>query len=250
MIVSTLLARLLESLRKSRPSAAILRSTRRPRIGHIDFGDFSSLDPISNNWGFDRGQPIDRFYIETFLDRCSSDIQGRVMEIGASTYCDRFGTESVEQIDVLDVDPSNPRATVVADLVDAPTLQDNSYDTVICTQTLQLLKDPRAGVATIHRILRPGGVALVSVPTLSRLADGEKLSGLDRWRFTEAGVHELLVAYFESTNLQIDAFGNLISAIAFLEGLSVEDLEPRDLDHFDSTFQILVTARAQKRLST
>jgi hypothetical protein len=34
----------------------------------IEFGSFRRLTPISRLWGSDRGQPIDRRYIETSLN--------------------------------------------------------------------------------------------------------------------------------------------------------------------------------------
>jgi hypothetical protein len=44
----------------------------------VEFGSFRRLTPISRLWGSDRGQPIDRRYIENFLKRHAGDIRGRV----------------------------------------------------------------------------------------------------------------------------------------------------------------------------
>jgi glycosyltransferase involved in cell wall biosynthesis len=62
-----------------------------PRIGAVDFGDLGSTRPISLDFGFDRGTPVDRYYVEGFLARHASDIRGRVLEIGDASYSRRFG---------------------------------------------------------------------------------------------------------------------------------------------------------------
>ncbi len=42
-------------------------------------------------FGYDRGLPIDRYYIERFLANNASDIRGHVMEIADNIYMRRFG---------------------------------------------------------------------------------------------------------------------------------------------------------------
>src|SRR5207248_2553512 len=60
--------------------------------------------PISTDFGYDRGTPIDRFYIERFLSEQRHFIRGRVLEVSDAGYTDRFGS-TVTQRDILDVDP-------------------------------------------------------------------------------------------------------------------------------------------------
>ena len=54
-------------------------------------GDLARTTPISTNFGFDRGLPIDRYFIEKFLNGNNQDIRGRVLEIGDNDYTARFG---------------------------------------------------------------------------------------------------------------------------------------------------------------
>ncbi len=84
--------------------------------GDVRFGDLRRLTPMSGAFGFDRGQPVDRYYIEAFLNRHASDIRGRVLEVGDATYTRGFGGQLVSRSDVLHVNDSNPHATIVADL--------------------------------------------------------------------------------------------------------------------------------------
>ena len=69
------------------------RHTRFSRIGHIDWGDLRSRAPVSRDWGFDRGKPIDRYYIEQFLE--SRDVPARVFDYRQPRGNPFGGTKSV-----------------------------------------------------------------------------------------------------------------------------------------------------------
>ena len=87
-----------------------------PPPGRVSFGDFSRTAPISQDFGFDRGTPIDRHYVEDFLTRNSGDIKGRVLEVGDDAYTRRFGGARVAQRDVLHVNEGAAGATIVGDM--------------------------------------------------------------------------------------------------------------------------------------
>ncbi len=201
--------------------------------------------PLSASWGFDRGTPVDRYYIEGFLDTYRRDIRGRVLEVKDSTYTDRFGT-GVERREVLDLDPSNPRATVVADLAAADGVPDEAFDCFVLTQTLQFVFDVRAAVFHAHRILRPGGVLLATVPVISRIAPRYGLEG-DFWRFTAASCRRLFGEAFGPDAVTVATYGNLLAANAFLTGMAREELSRRRLDAHDPYFPLVVGVRAVKR---
>ncbi|HEX7630630.1 MAG TPA: class I SAM-dependent methyltransferase [Lacunisphaera sp.] len=46
-----------------------------------------------------------------------------------------------------------------------PQLADGAYDVVLLISVLEHLRDPQAALDAAHRLLRPGGVLLVNVPT-------------------------------------------------------------------------------------
>jgi hypothetical protein len=50
-----------------------------------------AVDPLSRDFGFDSGTPIDRVYIEQFLTEHAMNIRGGVLEVGVMTYTDQFG---------------------------------------------------------------------------------------------------------------------------------------------------------------
>jgi peptidoglycan/xylan/chitin deacetylase (PgdA/CDA1 family) len=228
-----------------RGGRAARRAIVRPPVGRVDLGDLRSTEPVSRDFGFARGTPVDRFYVERFLERHSSDVRGRVLEVGDDGYTSRFGGDAVEGVEVLDATGGNPRATVVADLTDAPELSDASFDCVICTQTLLLVYDLRAAVATLRRILRPGGVALVTLPGVSRTVVDENDPWEDHWRFTHMSARRLFEEAFGAGEVDVEPFGNVLAATAQLQGMAAEDLDEAELRARDPAYDVLIGVRAR-----
>jgi hypothetical protein len=72
----------------------------------------------------------------------------------------------------------------------------------------------------------------------------------DYWRFTDASTRRLLGSVFTPETLTVQAHGNVLAAISFLHGLAAQELTPPVLEHHDPDYQILITARAVKRVNT
>jgi SAM-dependent methyltransferase len=217
-----------------------------PPVGGVRFGSLRRLTPISREYGFDRGLPIDRYYIEAFLARHAGDVRGRVLEIKDDTYTRRFGGERVTRADVLSLEAEDPCATIVADLVRADHVPSASFDCVIVTQTLQLIFDVRAALATLHRILRPGGVLLVTVPGLSQVSPHAEWGERWAWGFTTVSVRGLLAEAFAGGEVEVEAFGNVMAATAYLHGLAAHELRPAELEHRDPEYQLSIGARVRR----
>jgi SAM-dependent methyltransferase len=216
-----------------------------PAVGAIDFGDFRRTTPIAGQFGYERGQPIDRHYIEGFLQENAPVICGHVLEIGDNTYTTRFGGEHVRRSEVLHVTSDSPSATIVADLADAPEIPPDTFDCVICTQTLQLIYDVRAAVATLHRIVRPGGVVLATFPGISQVDDPAWAPSW-YWHFTPASARRLFGDVFGNPHVQVESHGNVLTAMCFLHGLASHELRRGELDIADPRFPFLITVRAIK----
>lgn len=197
--------------------------------------------PVSSSWGFDRGTPIDRVYIDQFIARHRGDIRGRVLEVLDTRYVGQFGS-GITRRDVLDIDAANPQATIVADLTRADSIPAETFDCFILTQTLQYVSDPAAAIGHAHRILRPGGVLLATVPGIIRVAQ----DSTDRWRFTELACRELFAADFGTDHLEISAGGNVLAAIAFLTGMAAEEFRADKLARTDPRYPVVVLVRAAK----
>jgi glycosyltransferase involved in cell wall biosynthesis len=218
-------------------------------VGAVSMGNLRRLAPVSRDWGFDRGRPVDRYYIERFLSSYAGDIRGRVLEVADDAYTKQFGGDRVRQSDVLDISQRNPGVTIVADLSSGEGLPSQAYDCLIVTQTLHLIYDLRAAVAHLHRALKPGGVLLVTLPGISPIARDGQGRWHDCWRFTVFSARRLFEEFFPSQSLDVQAHGNVLAATAFLQGMSVEDLKPAELDHRDQDYQMLITVRAAKPTS-
>ena len=218
-----------------------------PETGHVRFGDLRRVEPFARHFGTDRGQAIDRHYIEAFLESRSADIRGHVLEVGDDSYTRRFGGQRVTQTDVLNIDARNPRATIVADLQDAPQIPDDRFDCIILTQVLHLIYEPRSAVRTLHRILRPGGVLLLTTPGLCQVPHGTVWAHTWYWSFTQLATSRMLEESFGEGRVAVESSGNVLSATAMLYGLAAEDLATSDLGVHDPDYPVIITARAQKR---
>jgi SAM-dependent methyltransferase len=211
-------------------------------------GELRRTEPFSRGWGFDRGHPVDRYYIERFLASHTGDIRGRTLEVANRVYTERYGTD-VRVADVLHVEAGNPQATIVGDLADGASMPEAAFDCFIVTQTLQSIYDVRAAVRTIHRILAPGGVVLATVPGISQILHPDFETWGDYWRFTTRAVERLFAeAGFGPDDVEVRAHGNVLAATAFLYGLASQELTEAELDAEDAeNYQLVITVRATKR---
>src|SRR5690242_14615287 len=157
----------------------------------IGSGQFSRSRPLSVEYGYDRGTPVDRHYIESFLEANAADIRGRVLEVGDDSYSRRFGRERVVRQDILHVHSGHAKATMFGDLSNPETLPSAAFDCVILTQTLHLIYDMEAAVRELRRSLAPGGAALITVPGVSSIDRGE-WGGSWYWSLTELSLRKLL----------------------------------------------------------
>ena len=218
-----------------------------PPVGGVDFGNFRRSAPFSRVFGFDRGLPIDRYYIERFLARQASDICGRVLEIGDNIYTKRFGGDRVIQSDVLHAAEGNRQATLVADLTQAESIPSDTFDCVVCTQTLMFIYNVQAAIRTLYRILKPGGVLLATVAGVSHQISRHDMDRWgDYWRFTSLSARLLFREAFPAANVSVETYGNVLAATAFLHGLVVEDFRDAELDCHDSDYEVSIAIRAVK----
>ena len=217
------------------------------RIGSIRFGDLRRVSPISPVFGRDRGRTVDRHYIEQFLEACASDIRGRVLEMMDDDYTRKFGGARVTRSDVLHSVPGNAKATIVADLTRDNAIPDDTFDCIVCTQTLQFIYEPRPALRQLWRILRSGGVLLLTAHGTSRIGRRE---GIDQWgeywRFTAQSLRRLVVEAFGADNVRIDVYGNVLAAVASLHCLAAAELTPAELDYHDPDYEVVLAARAVK----
>lgn len=218
-----------------------------PPVGGVRFGHLRRMRPISQQFGYDRGQPIDRYYIDKFLTQYASDVRGRVLEVGHDFYTKQYGGARVTQGDVLHYIEGNPIATIVADLTCADQVPSDSFDCIICTQTIQMIYDQHAALKHLFRMLKPEGVLLVTTHGTSRIG---RHRGVDPWgcywHMTSQGADLFFAECFPRDRFKVHSYGNFMSAISFLAGVAAEELKHEELDTYDRDFEVLVAVRAVK----
>ena len=224
-----------------------LRNLHWLRIGKLQFGDLYRTTPVSPIFGIDRGTPIDRYYIEQFLNKHRTDVRGRCLEIGDANYINKFGEGRVSRIDVLHLVAGNPSATIVADLTQAHEIPSDTFDCIILTQTLQMIYDMRAALWHLHRILKPQGILLLTSHGISKI--GRRLGPDDwgeYWRITKQSAAKLLADTFPGADIQCESFGNVLTACCCLHGISADEIASKELDYRDPDFEVIVSVRAKK----
>jgi hypothetical protein len=202
--------------------------------------------PASRQFAFDRGTPIDRYIMERFLERHTADIRGCVLEVGERGYTLQYGGNRVTQADVLHAVKGNPEANIIGDLATGRGLTWGVYDCLVLTQTLHVIYDIHTTVKNIHRLLKPGGTALVTIPSLSQISRYDADRWGDFWRLTPDAARRLFGDVFPVQGIKVEAQGNVRLAAAFLYGLAVEELAPGVLTEVDPDYPLLVCVRAQK----
>jgi peptidoglycan/xylan/chitin deacetylase (PgdA/CDA1 family)/SAM-dependent methyltransferase len=230
---------------QSRPGGRPRAERKNADAQGIEFGNLRRLRPLSRHWGFDRGRPVDRYYIERFLEERAASIRGRVLEIGEPLYAEMFGGDRIRSCEILDVSGSRA-AAYTSRLEEGPGLPSDAFDCAIVTQTLQLIYDVRGALRTLHRLLRPGGVLLVTVPGITKVGYTEYPDGWF-WSFTAASVRRLAAEAFPGNRVEVVSHGNVLAATAFLYGLSSDELDPLELDYHDPEFEVTIGLQAVRQ---
>lgn len=221
-------------------AAATVTPMLRPRPR---WGNLRRPEPFSQYFGFDRGTPIDRYYLDRFFTEHGAGITKAVLEVKDPAFADRYGRD-VASVDIVDIDPRNRRTTVLADLAEPGSLPAASWDCVIAPQTLNLVDDPKAAIGNMWQAIRPGGVLLVTAPSLAR--QEPYLRDIDRWRFLPGGLELLVGAACPGGVATVRGYGSLVTATAFLHGLAAEELREDELAREDPAHTILACARVEK----
>lgn len=228
--------------------AGFRRQTYVPPPGLVDFGDLRRVKPISELEGYERGLPVDRYYIEKFLASNSGHIKGHVLEIGDDEYTKKFGKDRVEKSDILNYDKGfNPRTTIEADLSSAPHIPSDTFDCIIFTQTLQFIYDMHSAIRTLSRILKPGGVLLATLGGISNTYGVGPSESDWYWLFTASSASRIFQEDFPDAGIEVTPHGNVLAAIGFLEGLSFHEFSENELDYYDPRYQMLITVKATKK---
>jgi glycosyltransferase involved in cell wall biosynthesis/SAM-dependent methyltransferase len=217
-----------------------------PSPGKISWGDLERTKPFSTSFGYDRGGPVDRYYIEKFLTENNALIKGRAFEIGDNAYTMQFGGTNIKQSDVLHVYQANDTVTFIGDLTDAPQIPSDAFDCIILTQTLHLIYDFKSALKTCHRILKPGGTLLLTVPGITHI-DHDEWKDYWLWAFTTTSMKKVFEETFPGAQVEVKNYGNVYVATSFLYGMGLPEVKKEFLDFNDPCYQVIISVKATKQ---
>ncbi len=128
-----------------------------------------------------------------FIAKYSNRCRGNLVDIGCGNkpYIDFFSHVDRH----IGVDIAGDEADIIADAVFLP-LQSDSIDVVLCNQVLEHESEPDKLLVEISRILKEGGLLILSAPQMGRL-HGEPY---DYYRYTRWGLKYLI----EKNGMKID----------------------------------------------
>lgn len=218
-----------------------VKKIARRRLQPVRWGNLRRLQPVSPRWGSERGTSVDRHHIDRFFAAHAALIHGRVLEVRDTRYSSQFG-RGVDHVEIVDIDARNGDATLIVDLAEPGSLPAGQFDCAIVPQTLMYVTDPFAAVDNLWQSLAPGGALLVTAAAIART--DPDAPDADRWHFTVAGLTELLGRV--SPRPEVEGHGNPVTAVAFLHGITQEELRPDELDADHPLFPIVVTGVARK----
>ena len=197
---------------------------------------------MSRTFGYERGLPIHRYYVQRFFETHSSQIRGRCLEFHDPGYVRRYGEGRPSRIDVLDLSEENPHATIVADITKPNDIPSDTFDCIVCVHVLHLVYEADVFTRELHRLLAPGGTLLVAVPGTSMIDP----NWTEYRRWTALGVRTLLGQFFRPSDIRVEPYGNSLAAAAEMRGLASDEIAPWELNAKDELFQVEVCGLAVK----
>jgi SAM-dependent methyltransferase len=206
------------------------------------WGNLRRVVPFSTSFGFERGTPVDRFYLHRFLNANQRHVTGHVLEVQVPSYTRAYG-HAIETSHTVDIDPRFG-ATYTCDLADAPQIPSDAYDCFLLPNTLQHVADLSGVLRTTLRVVKPGGTILASVPMLLPLIR----DGADYWRLSPEGWRATLSREWAGSDIVVEAHGNCLSAAAAMYGLALEEFDDDELSVQDPRYPVLVTIACRKPL--
>ena len=199
--------------------------------------------PLSSSMGFDRGHPIDRYYIHKFLRSNLPTNPCRVLEFGDSL----LSRSLMHRDSIVDTAIYRHNATgsfqekkLLLDLATSESISlRNTYDIIICTQVLMCVPDPHQALVNLHSLLKPNGVLIGSI---SSSCSPISYYDYSRWGYYWTGTDQYLQKLFLLTSFKaevVQSFGSFYTARAFLDGLCSDDLDINLLSSHDPEYPIV-----------
>lgn len=141
---------------------------------------------------------VNKLFLDNFIELCNSYVKGRLIDIGCGTkpYKELLENLVEEHIGVDHSDTSHDKSNIdiFSNAYSIP-IEDNSFDSAICTCVLEHLEEPEQAIKECHRILKPGGYAIYYTPFIWHLHEEPR----DFYRFSKYGLQYL----FEKSGFEV-----------------------------------------------
>jgi hypothetical protein len=200
---------------------------------------FARSGPLCPMFGYSRGTPIDRYYLNDFLAGIKDAVVGRTLEIGGRAgNRASYGFQRTTDYLTMDADP-NAGAAITADAHNRLACPARSFDSIVIINVLEHCARPWEVVENMHDWLAPSGKVFCLVPTAQRVHSIPK----DYWRMLPDALESLFHRY---RILQLTSYGNLQTSSASLLGIAAEELAPEALSHRDFRYPVVTCIVAQK----
>ena len=206
---------------------------------------FKTIRPFSPDFGLKFGTPIDRIYIDHFLEKSKVCIKGDVLEIAEDTYSKRYATSKINSF-ILHVEKQDNSQVITANLETGENAPEGKFDCLLITQTLPFVYQPKEFIKNCYRALKPGGTLLLTASGISQISRYDMDRWGDYWRFTDLSLKKLAEEVFDLEKIEVKSYGNVKTACAFLQGFPSYVLSEKELSTHDPDYQVTVTLRAVK----
>jgi SAM-dependent methyltransferase len=146
------------------------------------------------------------------LKKNAKKTKGILIDLGAGVapyepyfkpYVDKY--LKIDRFDYKDGDPN-----IIADASNLP-LKNNSVDTILCTQVLEHVPEPKKIVDESFRVLKKGGIAIFTVPMASPIHGQPH----DYFRFTKIALEKVIFKDFSKIEIEENG-GALLSITQFI----------------------------------
>lgn len=210
-----------------------------PTVNSIDWGDLKRIAPFCQTFGFLRGKPIDRYYLDKFINEIKQEICGDILEIGATENArESYDLNSDSSYRVMNVCVWKG-VDIVGDAHDTNNVEAESFDTILLFNVLEHCYAPWLVLENIHKWLKPGGKCFVSVPSAVRIHHIPQ----DYWRPLPDAFNWMLRNF---SQWQVFTYGNAMTVVASYYGVSAEELTTEELDSYHSDYPVITCVSAKK----
>ena len=161
-----------------------------------DLGEWSRVDVERISW---IRANVERFVIRSVGTYCRD--ANMLLEVGPQNWglLDTFRA-TIKKIETLDID-TNSETTYNADITKHTDIASERFDCVLFTEVLEHTVEPWNAFREIERILKPGGILIMSTPLNLRLHGPSP----DAWRITEFGYRTSLTQSYKFDLIELNA---------------------------------------------